>query len=112
ATGTGLAPFLPMFAALEAQGCLQDAVLFFGCRTLEEDITAASAILPARVVRCVSRSEPPADGFSGRVSEALQHFEFTPETTDFYLCGASAMVESCKDVLDARQASYVFYENF
>ncbi|MGL5335004.1 MAG: ferredoxin--NADP reductase, partial [Enterovibrio sp.] len=112
ATGTGLAPFLPMFAKLEAQGRLQDAVLFFGCSTLDEDITAASSILPSRVVRCVSRSEPPADGFAGRVTAALQEFEFVAQETDFYLCGASAMVESCKEVLHARGASYVFYENF
>ncbi|MGL4826304.1 MAG: FAD-dependent oxidoreductase [Vibrionaceae bacterium] len=112
ATGTGLAPFLPMFAALKASGGLQDAVLFFGCSTLEQDITVVSADLPGRVVCCVTRSEPPVDGFSGRVTEALQDFEFAPDATDFYLCGASAMVESYKEVLQARGANYLFYENF
>ncbi|MGL6175940.1 MAG: hypothetical protein ACRC1U_02930, partial [Vibrionaceae bacterium] len=93
-------------------GGLQDAVLFFGCSTLEQDITVVSADLPGRVVCCVTRSEPPVDGFSGRVTEALQDFEFAPDATDFYLCGASAMVESYKEVLQARGANYLFYENF
>ena len=60
ATGTGLAPFLPMFEQMARLGELQTAELYFGCRSLSEDITAAFAGLPPRVVRCVSREAPPA----------------------------------------------------
>lgn len=112
ATGTGLAPFLPMFQALQTDGALGDAVLFFGCRTTEEDITAESRPLPGRVIRCVSRDVVPGDAFRGRVTAALADFGFEPEATDFYVCGSSAMVADSRAVLEARGAKYLFTESF
>lgn len=112
ATGTGLAPFVPMFHALQAQGSLADAVLVFGCRTLAEDISAAITPLPARVIRCVSREAPPDGGVHGRVTDALATFEFDPAATDFYLCGSSEMVAGCKAMLEQRGALHLYTENF
>jgi ferredoxin-NADP reductase len=112
ATGTGLAPFLPIFRQLAAEGRLDRAVLLFGCRTSEEDITAGLDPLPARVVRCVSRGRPSDGGFAGRVTAALAAFYFDPERTDFYLCGSSAMVTDARRVLEQRGARHLFTESY
>lgn len=112
ATGTGLAPFLPMFESLQAAGTLEQAVLLFGCKRRDEDITTESKALPGRVIRCVSRGDPPSDGYRGRVTDALQSIEFDPEATDFYLCGASAMVADGRAVLEARGARHLHAESF
>ena len=112
ATGTGLAPFLPMFESLERDGGLEEAVLMFGYRMRDEDITAEAKALPRRVIRCVSRDDAPADGYRGRVTEAMQEFGFFLEATDFYLCGSSAMVADGRRVLEARGAKYLYTESF
>jgi phytoene dehydrogenase-like protein/NAD(P)H-flavin reductase len=112
ATGTGLAPFLPIFRQLAAERRLDRALLFFGFRTSEEDITAGLDPLPARVVRCVSRGQPCEGGFAGRVTAALADFDFDPERTDFYLCGSSAMVTDARRVLEQRGARHLFTESY
>src|SRR5271166_3899074 len=63
ATGTGLAPFLSMFEAIAATQELDNAELYFGCRTPDEDITAAFADKPRHTVACVTRAAPPPGGF-------------------------------------------------
>lgn len=110
ATGTGLAPFLPMFRQLEKQAELDGVVLYFGCRTAAEDITARIHPLPGLVVRCLSREEPPAGGFKGRVTQAIDSADFDSANTDFYVCGSAAMVAECKVVLERKGARHVFFE--
>ena len=112
ATGTGLAPFLPMFELLNSEGKLEEAVLLFGYRTQGEDITVESKVLPGQVIRCVSQDDAPDNGCHGRVTDALMRFEFDPETTDFYLCGSSAMVTESRAVLEARGARHLHVESF
>lgn len=112
ATGTGLAPFLPMFRALERQGQLAQATLLFGCQTTGEDITTAFAPLPPQVVRCLSRAPAPEGGLHGRVTDDIASLAFTPETTAFYVCGSSAMVADCKALLEQRGALHVFSEAY
>jgi len=111
ATGTGVAPFLPMFAELAASGELMSAELLFGCRHKDEDITHYLAPLPRTTV-CVDE-DPSAEGvFHGRVTQILQDFKFEPETTDFYLCGAPAMVDDCRTILAHAGATHIFTEPF
>ena len=112
ATGTGLAPFLPMFHSLQADGTLGDAALLFGYKTEDEDITTEMNPLPGLVIRCVSRGTAPSDGHEGRVTDALKGFEFDPDKTDFYLCGSSAMVADSKATLEIRGAKHLFTESF
>jgi ferredoxin-NADP reductase len=110
ATGTGLAPFLPMFRRLRAEGDLGDVDLYFGCRTAAEDITRHLNPLPGTVVRCLSREAPPPGGFKGRVSQAIVELMFDPARTEFYLCGSAAMVADCRDELERRGARYIHIE--
>ncbi|MFM1992016.1 MAG: hypothetical protein RJA99_4973 [Pseudomonadota bacterium] len=112
ATGTGLAPFLPMFESLARSGSLPSATLVFGCRTLAEDITRACGTLPPEVIRCTSREAAPEGGVSGRVTDALARLAFEPERTEFYLCGSSAMVADCRTLLEARGARHLLVEGF
>jgi len=112
ATGTGLAPFLPMFDLLAQSGQLNDAELYFGCRTTAEDITRAFACLPQRTVACVSRAPAPAEALRGRVTQALAGLQFEPPTTDFYVCGSAAMVADCKALLETAGALRILTEPF
>lgn len=112
ATGTGLAPFLPMFEQMDRNGILHTAELYFGCRSAAEDITVHASILPARVVRCFSRAEPPPDGFSGRVTDALTSLPFDPADTDFYVCGSAAMVADCSALLQRRGSRRILVEAY
>lgn len=78
ATGTGLAPFLPMFRLLDARGQLQDSILLYGCRTRNDDLSRllaqpqavehaahlsehAAHPLPGIVIACYSRATVPRD---------------------------------------------------
>ena len=104
ATGTGLAPLLPMI-----REATDGNVLLFGCRTRDEDLTTLlDDPLPEQVIRCISR-EPVAGTFQGRVTEALQTLDFDADT-GFYLCGSSAMVADARALLEGRGASSIHAE--
>ena len=110
ATGTGLAPFLPMFGALDSMGKLDQAELLFGCRLNAENIMSQLTPMPARVTPCVSREDPPQGGMQGRVTDALARLEFDANETDFYLCGSSAMVADARTLLERRGAKNILVE--
>ncbi|MDO5102541.1 MAG: FAD-dependent oxidoreductase [Lautropia sp.] len=117
ATGTGLAPFLPMLASLNETG-LRQATLIFGCRTAEDDLTTKlpdAPPLPGTIIRCYSRMHGTGSGetlLHGRVTDALNTLSFTPDDTDFYLCGASSMVADCRALLAKRGARHVWVEMY
>ncbi|MFZ1964277.1 MAG: FAD-dependent oxidoreductase [Roseiarcus sp.] len=112
ATGTGLAPFLPMFGEMAKAGEIEAAELYFGCRTTAQDITRALAPLPSRTIVCASR-DAAADGvFHGRVTHALAGLAFEPATTDFYICGSAAMVSDCRAILERAGARRILTELF
>ncbi|KAH7336613.1 oxidoreductase NAD-binding domain protein [Rhexocercosporidium sp. MPI-PUGE-AT-0058] len=113
ATGTGIAPFLPMFATLASSGGLHTSELLFGCSRKEDDVTALDVLqnLPHTIV-CISR-DPMSEGiFHGRVTKVLQDMKFNAANTDFYLCGAPAMVEDCRTMLSLKGAVHVITEPF
>ena len=112
ATGTGLAPFLPMFDAMSGAGELGAAELYFGCRTAAEDITGALAPLPTRTTVCVSRDETLNSAFHGRVTKALSDLAFDAAATDFYVCGSAAMVSDCRAILRRAGAPRVLTEAY
>ena len=110
ATGTGIAPFLPMFRALEVAGELDKAELLFGCRLAEENITARlTTPLPPTTV-CVS-GDPSAEGvFHGRVTKRLESLASEAERIDFYFCGSPAMVSDCRDMMVRAGATQIMTE--
>lgn len=112
ATGTGLAPYLPMFRQLLREGAIGTAELYFGCRNRAEDITVNFAEILPRTTLCVSREEPGIDDFKGRVTDAMAQMQFDPETTDFYLCGSAAMVADCRAILERAGAAHLYVEAY
>lgn len=79
ATGTGIAPFLPMFRALQHAGRLQDSTLLFGCRTHTDDLSllleqqssaAAPWSMPGTVVACYSREAVVRNALENRLHPA------------------------------------------
>jgi phytoene dehydrogenase-like protein/ferredoxin-NADP reductase len=112
ATGTGLAPFLPMFDEMAGAGELEAAELYFGCRTAAEDITRALAPLPPRTTVCASRDEASNYAFRGRVTAAVASLAFDPAMTDFYVCGSAAMVADCRAILQSAGAPRVLTEAY
>ncbi|KAH8897601.1 oxidoreductase NAD-binding domain protein [Thozetella sp. PMI_491] len=109
ATGTGLAPFLPMFKILSAADELGSSRLLFGCRLPEENITKNLSPLPQTTV-CVSGDPSASEVFHGRVTQALESISFDPSETDFYLCGAPAMINDCRKILIGAEATQIFTE--
>ena len=108
ATGTGLAPFLPMFATPERK---HDDLMIFGCRTGKDDLTSLLPDPMPEVLRCISRED--VDGaLHGRVTDALETLDFDPAGTDFYLCGSSAMVADGMALLERRGAKHLFTEPY
>lgn len=112
ATGTGIAPFLPMFAALGRAGTLERARLIFGARTRDEDLTGKVGPLPPDMIVCLSQDEAPAGGRQGRVTDVLAALDFDPGDTDFYVCGSAAMVADCRRMLEQRGARRILVEAF
>jgi phytoene dehydrogenase-like protein/NAD(P)H-flavin reductase len=112
ATGTGVAPFLPMFEAMAAEGDLDAAELYFGCRTAADDLTRALAPLPPRTTVCASRDDASDVAVHGRVTRALADLAFDPATTDFYVCGSAAMVADCRAILERAGAQRILAELF
>ncbi len=112
ATGTGLAPFLPMFPMLEQQAKNVRTELLFGCHTSDEDITRQFEHMPAQVTVCTSRETAVAGGFEGRVTDALAHMAFDMDTTDFYVCGSASMVADVQIALHVRGVRSIYVEPY
>jgi len=112
ATGTGLAPFLPMFRQLKNSGRNGTAELCFGGRTRAQDITGhAEDILP-RSATCLSREEAKARKFAGRVSQGISQLAFGPAATDFHLFGSTEMLAICRMFLQQANALYIYTETY
>lgn len=107
ATGTGLAPFLPMFA----DGMKDEDLLLFGCRTAQEDLTTMLVDPLPSTIRCISREAVPG-ARHGRVTTELTKLDLDWETTDVYLCGSPGMIEDATRLLHQRGADRLFTEPY
>lgn len=111
ATGTGLAPFLPMLKELRDRGQAGNTELLFGCATRSDNLLSCfPSVLPKSTLVCMSRKTPASGGFHGRVTAVLGDLAFDPTATDFYLCGSAAMVADCRALLEKDGALYIHTE--
>jgi NAD(P)H-flavin reductase/phytoene dehydrogenase-like protein len=113
ATGTGLAPLLPMMATTPAGTSRR---LLVGSTTysnspLSDAWRAQLNAAGVTIVDCTSR-ESINGAFHGRVTAALEQFEFDPAGTEFYVCGKPEMIQDVLDILQRRGAHYLFTEPF
>jgi ferredoxin-NADP reductase len=109
ATGTGIAPVLPMLAELAARpspaprtidvywGVRHEADLF-----ILEDVKAACAAAGARLRLHLSQPGPGWTGGTGRITQAILADLPTLHTPTFYLVGNGSMITELKKELVAR----------
>ncbi|WP_017178680.1 FAD-dependent oxidoreductase [Actinomyces timonensis] len=112
ATGTGLAPLVPMIHQAAGEGC--ESTLLFGCRTRAEDLTSLlDEPLPARVTLCLSReaAELVEGAVHGRVTDALEAMPREPDA-GYYLCGSAAMVGQARSLLESQGISRIHVEEY
>lgn len=105
-TGTGLAPFLSIFASKAFRENPPGlATNLFGARTEEE------IILPGRItawgvreIAAISQPKPGYPGFKGRVTDYLRQLpvDWPWQSTDFYVCGNGEMVAEVRAILRGR----------
>ena len=119
ATGTGLAPMLPMIERLGAVNDPRPIRLWFGCRERSADlVTPALSDLRVppdfSVVRCFSREPgaPNAGEFAGRVTDALSAANIDWTGADFYVAGRPDMVRDVAKLAQRLGAARVHAEMF
>jgi CDP-4-dehydro-6-deoxyglucose reductase, E3 len=107
ATGTGLAPVLPMLAELAARGEPGRREVYWGVRREEDlflldEVAAACAAAGAPLHTYLSRPSEGWSGRRGRITPAV--LEAVPSLKDptFYIVGNGAMIEELKRSLVAR----------
>ncbi|RRD45030.1 FAD-dependent oxidoreductase [Buchananella hordeovulneris] len=108
ATGTGLAPLLPMLARAPRT----DDLLLFGCRFAKDDLTQLlDDPLPANIIRCITGEQVPG-ARRARVTEVLAELACDVADTEFFLCGSAAMVADATTLLAQRGAQYIYTEPY
>jgi Na+-transporting NADH:ubiquinone oxidoreductase subunit F len=110
ATGSGLAPFISILDQIEREEIGRKTTLFFGAKTrkdlyYQDRIKAWESKLPHfEYVPVLSRvgEEDKWEGEKGRVTNLIE--KYVPEGSDLeaYICGAPAMVESCREKLKGK----------
>lgn len=118
ATGTGIAPFLPMIIKLLVSGFKGKIVLWWGLRH-KRGIYWVSQLndLKEKYVNFdfeiyLSQPETEWSGKTGHVGDDLETLSF--ENTVWYLCGATEMIEQMKNKLREKQIpeELINYEKF
>lgn len=113
ATGTGLAPFMAMFAELADQSRMDSATLLFGCRTEDENVLPhLSSPLPGTVITCLSREVDAAGNPPRRVTTVLDQMEIKPGSVDVYICGNPAMVAEATSQMMQKGITRLVTETF
>jgi len=106
ATSTGVAPFIPMIGQALEDPSVESVVLIFGVRDREdvffEDKFKKFLEMSPKFSYFICLSGV-ADGlkppyFANRVTFCLP--DFVKDETDFYLCGNTAMIRDCSDIIN------------
>jgi len=106
ATSTGIAPFIPMIGTALEDPFVESITLVFGVRDkedvfFEDKFKKFQEMSPKfKYFICLSGVtgglKPPL--FANRVTFCLP--DFVIDGTDFYLCGNTAMIRDCSDIIN------------
>lgn len=119
ATGTGIAPLLPMLEQIARSDVPSPVVLFFGCRHRASSLLtelSATFLVPKgfRAIQCIS-----ADGsfnrdseFLGRVTDALESADLGWLKSDVYVAGNPEMVADVFKLASKKGAFAIHTEHF
>lgn len=108
ATGTGVAPFVPMIKATLDKDPKADVKLYFGARTLEDDYCdrlfdgyLGEKYPHFEIIHCISKPDGdlPENYRHGRVTKIVPEHHEDCRTQEFYLCGNPQMVDDIQVVL-------------
>ena len=107
ATGTGLAPFVPMMNSILEKDANAKVRLYFGARHIKSDysgflLESSPEQFPNfSIVHCISQPEGALDeGFlHGRVTDIIPKYEKDCREPEFYLCGNPKMVDDIQAAL-------------
>jgi all-trans-retinol 13,14-reductase len=123
ATGTGLAPFIPMIQAQLAVDPQTQIDLIYGVKAENDDyslryfhellefspnfhLTLCASQQPSRLEKTKSYTF-----FAGRVTDYLKSMQFDAES-DYYLCGNPLMVQEVQDYLESKKVMNIYTEKF
>ncbi|MBD3270130.1 hypothetical protein GF376_01240 [Candidatus Peregrinibacteria bacterium] len=119
ATGTGLAPFIPMIKETLKKQPKTPITLYFGCRHLRDEYASKTfeKELQAnnfKIESCITRDENiPDNCHKGRVTEIIPRLEKNFINTEFYLCGNPKMVEEMRKLLVQKGAiNNIYFEKY
>ncbi len=108
ATGTGIAPFLPMIRESLARDETGTVHLLWGLRDegdlfWRDELRALVAASPRfRYAIHLTRPSPSWTGATGRITQPALDVAPTLHRPTFYLCGSGAMIRDLRDALVAR----------
>ncbi len=102
ATGTGIAPFIPMLGQLRQQGRLSTAELWYGYRNTPENLYE----------RFFQQFPDQVQVWHHRSDFHLEFLDFDPSTTAFYICGSGTFVAECRKVLQPRGQIALYTEEW
>ncbi len=125
ATGTGIAPMLPMLQEMAENGRAGRVRVYFGCRTRRDNILPRYTAkirekLHLEEVVCISGAESAGyvggddgdeDFVHGRVTGQVEAFE-QMEQTDFYVSGNPGMTAEVTRILRRKGAAAIFTESY
>lgn len=118
ATGTGIAPFIPMIKkSLETSN--SKIILIAGFKTSEDDIALPyleSEIRKNKIEyhQCISQDVTKRDNFTyeGRVTEVIKSLDIDYSNSDFYICGRNEMIVQIKEFLSTKNVQNIYLENY
>ncbi len=117
ATGTGLAPLLPMLQQLADQRHSLPVQLFFGCATRDRNFLPtylpALRYLKLHPQLCLTRETPcQPEEFCGRVTRAVAEAELDWPGSDIYAAGNPQMVADIQMLATRHQARHLYTEGY
>ena len=108
ATGTGLAPFVPMIKTILQKNPDAEVKLYFGARHEKDDYCehffedfSRDKHPNFQIIHCISQPEDnlPESSIEGRVTKVVPEKEQDCSEPEFYLCGNPKMVDDIQEVL-------------
>ena len=116
ATGTGVAPFIPMLGELANRGSTAPVKILFGCRgSAENFLTRYTESIRGRLnltlTPCTSRENGGSGAFAGRVTALLLGEEVNTDS-EYYVSGNPGMVSEAVRILRAKGVTAIYSENY
>jgi CDP-4-dehydro-6-deoxyglucose reductase, E3 len=118
ATGTGIAPFRSMLAALAETHDPRAVTLFWGLRSerdvyYQDELLALAAEHPRfTFVTTLSRPSGTWQGPKGRVTELVERDIDSVQNLEVYLCGNSGMIKDVTTILNRKGLCPIYREQY